>query len=63
MVNSRESEKYHDILKLDMNYVVYKKSEKRRKSWRSNRKRRRSARRKISRGIRSVTAGNTTASS
>ena len=31
MVNSRESEKCHDILKLDMSYVVYKKSEKRRK--------------------------------
>jgi hypothetical protein len=31
MVNSREYEKYHDIVKLDMNYVVDKKSEKRRK--------------------------------
>ena len=31
MVNSRESEKCHDILKLDMNYVVYKKSAERRK--------------------------------
>ena len=30
MVNSRESKKCHDILKLDMNYVVYKKSKVRR---------------------------------
>ena len=30
MVNSRESKKCHDILKLDMNYVVYQKSKVRR---------------------------------
>lgn len=30
MVNSRESKKCHDILKLDKDYVVYKKSKERR---------------------------------
>ena len=63
MVNSRESEKCHDILKLDMNYVVYKKSKVRRDKLAKQQKEKEDRQAKISRGIRSTTAGNMTASS